>query len=572
MADFKIQRGQSNIGASTATVTITAGTDYDAPASITKAFIKIVAHNHNGNGTSTAFGGHPHRNQVCIDNPGNLLTSITFSREDSSTSQVLNIEWEIIEYTGSAGGANEFKVLGQEVLTIASTNTTADSSAWTPADDNDVVAFITGQRQDDTSGIRGDCGENKHTSEWVAASNLIRITRGSSANSSRASVAAVEFTGSNWKIQRVSHSFSAADTDETESITTISAVTEAFLHVQSRDGSNNSAEYMWFRAWITSTTQVTFRASEIGNSHTVVAWVIENADLTVQHLSGTWSASASDPDTNDVSITAVSSLAETSVEGLCAGHTGASVADTHQAMVGAALTSTSNLRLYRGISDEEREYKVSVVEWPAATSTTHEGALTLAVDAGFTPTADISLEGSVSFAAQVDETVSADAVYEPSITFDTTENVTFTSDAVLEAAFAEQVNAGFSTTLGSILEAALSFDVTADYVITADVSIEGAVTFSVDASNQYSVDANLEASQIFATDLALNIINDALLEAGVSIGSNVSVSFSTDAVSVTVTTPEGRIIVINAENRIKLINAENRIELINPEDRTLKVH
>jgi len=364
MADFKVQRGQASLADTVTSVTITAGTDYTAPSAITKAFIRITSVAQFTDGKSVAFGGQADHQTVTIDNPGNLVTSITFTRSDGSDS--INFQWEIIEYVGSAGGVNEFKVLGQEVLSLTGTATTADSSAWTPADDNDVVAFVTAQRNDDTSSGRGDGSPANFTSEWVAASNLIRITRSNTDRTGQASICAVEFTGTNWKVQRVTHSFSAQATDETETITTVSAITEVFTHIQHRSSEINTASQLGFRAWVNSTTQATFHTDNVGTSHDAVMWIMENSGLSVEQKSGTWSSSATDPDTLDVSVTTVSALSETALAGVGATIGNSSEGDLHQLMMGARMTSTSNVRLSRGISDRQRVYRFEVVQFPSA--------------------------------------------------------------------------------------------------------------------------------------------------------------------------------------------------------------
>jgi hypothetical protein len=375
LADFKVQRGEVSFGVTDTSVTISSGgTDYDTPAAITKAFIFITACNHTGDGDSVAFGGTASRQAVYMSNPENLLTSVTFNKTDANGAS--KVQYEIWEYTGSAGGVNEFKVLGQETLSLASTVGTANSSAWTPADNNDVVGWITSQGTDDTSTSRGDAGITAHTSEWNGTSNYITVTRSNTGDSSKVSVAAIEFTGSNWTIQREPHSFVAADTDETEAITAVSALTEAFLHVQHRNSSTSAPDY-GFKAWLSTTSEITYRVDEITGTHDAVAWVIENPDLVVQHLSGTWSSSATDPDTNDVSVTTVSALAETTVQGISA-TTGGSRGDLHDYLMGARLTSTSNVRLFRGISDGGRDYRFSVVQLPTAAG----GAATATPGAG----------------------------------------------------------------------------------------------------------------------------------------------------------------------------------------------
>ena len=165
-------------------------------------------------------------------------------------------------------------------------------------------------------------------------------------------------------IQRIAHSISTSDTDETESMTAVSALTEAFLHVQHRCGANN-ANNGGFKAWLSTTSQITYNVSNLSTSHDVVAWVIENPDLVVEHFNGTWAVSATDPDTTGITVSTVSATAETTVQGIGSTFTG-STSYQHQSLMGAKLTSTSNVDLSRGVSDIDRIYRFSVVQLPTA--------------------------------------------------------------------------------------------------------------------------------------------------------------------------------------------------------------
>lgn len=360
MADFKAQRGVASMAGTVTSVTITAGVDYDAPSSITKALCYIVASNHAGDGSTYTFG-QADDHTAHVSNQGNLLTSITFTRTTGTAP--INIQWEILEYTGSAGGVNEFKVLGSDVVNFT-TESSLNTSAWTPTDDNDVVGFITGAEVADTGASRAGMSSAMCTTDWDNANNYITVTRDETQYDSDISVTAIEFTGSNWTIQRIAHSFTAADTDETESMTAIGALTEAFMHVQHRMSDRSPAD-IGFKAWFTSTSEITFRTDEVAGTQDAVAWVIENPDLVVQHVSGSWASSVTDPDTDDVTVTTVDSMAETTIQGVgCT--TGGNSSDDHQYVMGARLTSTSNVQLSRGISDQPRDYKFSVVQLPTA--------------------------------------------------------------------------------------------------------------------------------------------------------------------------------------------------------------
>ena len=99
-------------------------------------------------------------------------------------------------------------------------------------------------------------GQVMHTSEWVGGgTDQAKVTRGVHASdNSRCSTATVEFTGSNWKIQREEHAYVANDTDEVETIATaLGSIAKACIHPQIRTTSSSGAPEAHFqRVWISS--------------------------------------------------------------------------------------------------------------------------------------------------------------------------------------------------------------------------------------------------------------------------------------------------------------------------------
>lgn len=372
MADFAIQRGRATCSSAAASVTITAGVDYTAPASSSAAFIRIVGSNFNSSGDhSNDFNGPPDRNCFLITNPSNITTSITFTRTDSSGGP-FDIEWEIIEYTGSIGGANEIIVRHTEVLTATTTASTADSSTVSGvSDSNALVVFITSS--DVTLAARGEVEEFCWTSEYISGSSIARCTRGTGViRTSSVTIAVVEFTGSNWaNVQRVVHTYSAGNTAETETLgTTLGDTTKAFIHHQSytnsyNDGARNGGQ----ECWISSTTQLTFKKYSITTGAVGVAWVVENTQstgdvMTVSQYSGVQASNTStDPESFTDTITSVT-VAESSIMGEGCNTTHSS--DSHIVMLGFRLTDATTVTMRRGRDLGNRDWRYQVVEWPSA--------------------------------------------------------------------------------------------------------------------------------------------------------------------------------------------------------------
>lgn len=377
MADVSVQRGTSTIAASATSVTITAGTDYTAPAAISKAFIRITGVNFTGEGIGTNFAGPPDNWTVYITNPGNLLTSITLSRGNAYT-EATRVSWEIIEYTGSAGGAYEFIVRHEEVLNLSITDKSKDtgtvSGVSTAAD---VCVFITSQACTDAGSSRGDSEEFLHTSEYISGSTIARVTRGASTNrSSVCTVAVVEFTGSNWLVQRETHTYTSADTNETETIgTTLGAVAQTFIHPQLRvDEANAGPDVGGQQVWISSTTQLTCFVEAVAsgtNGSEAVIWIIEDTsgDMSVEQISGS-RTTGSEPDSWTETISSVT-LADASIMGECGTQDGGAGQDSYQVAVGMEITAATTLTLYRGDTSKDRQYRVEIVQWPTSAGGTN---------------------------------------------------------------------------------------------------------------------------------------------------------------------------------------------------------
>ena len=377
MADFAIQRGSITISSAT-TGTITAGTEYTAPASLGSSFIRIVGLLSNSAGDDASdFSGAPQRNRHTISNPSNLLTSITFERSLASTT-VVEVFYEIIEYIGSASGDHEFIVRHEENISFNTTGTTLDSSTFgSVATSGDVVVFQTGSFSADN--FRGGGGSGNFSGEYVSGSTLARGTRVDLSFSGEMSIAVVEFTGSAWTVQRIDHTFTASATAETETITSVGATARAFTHYQSRFSGNTIDTFgLSFEARLSSTTQLTFNAVDIDSGMAVVAWVISNSQTTtgamdVERITGTRSQnSGSDPDVwTESHSTAASDLTTVSVFGESGGTT-AGGTDTHLGMIGLEATSTTVVTLTSGRDRNALEYWFEVVTWPEVPAATGE--------------------------------------------------------------------------------------------------------------------------------------------------------------------------------------------------------
>lgn len=369
--DFTVQRGFTTIPTSQSSATITAGTDYGAPASLSRAFVRIVGTRLAGIGTDAGGGPQqPRYWMATVTNPGNLLTSITFARYFAPSTYNTRIYWEIVEYTGSGGGGNEFVVRGQAEIE-QTTGIQMDGPSATVTDDNDVVVFITGQRNDGSTS--GDTDRSLYSAEWVAASDIPRFTRGNGVGAGSVSYAVVEFTGSNWKVQRAEHAYSASGTWETETIASVNSLSRAFLHVQMRTASGNVDE-MGQQVYLSAVDTASFRLRVGADifSQFGVAWIVENTQtdgtpMSVQRVSGIRSTGPPQPDEWTETITAVADTATTSIMGETADSSGTGTAGP-RGSIGLEVTSPTTVTLWRSDTARSQDYRFEVLEWPTAPS------------------------------------------------------------------------------------------------------------------------------------------------------------------------------------------------------------
>ena len=369
--DFKVQRGSTTVsGTST---TITAGVNYTAPASSTRAFIRITNTNHTGAGKDAAGGNQNARDvSAYIENPQNLLTSVRFARPSS----VLNntrVDWEIVEYIGDVGGDNEILVRQQGTVAYGTAALATSTAAINTVLDNaDVVVFLTGAYSPDT-GV-ADYEALQSTASWSSSTSQATFTRGATGGDAvRLSYAVVEFTGVNWNVQRAEHTYTTAGSVETENITAVNSLSRAFIHTQKRmtNGIQAMADF-GHEVWLSSIGVLSFRLDSLAvtpSGQTSVAWVIENTQLTfgamqVYRINGSTSAGV-EPLALSVPIGATLGATNNSS---VSGNARLSSTGTNypQPIAGLTIASTTAVNLWRSDTGNTLTYRIEVIEWPVA--------------------------------------------------------------------------------------------------------------------------------------------------------------------------------------------------------------
>ncbi len=384
--DFKVIRGTTIISSSSGTVTITEGTDYalESGQDSTTCFIRITNTRLTGMGRTSA-GGNQNQDDfgVRIQNPSNIGTSITFER--TGTSNDCRVTWEILQYIGSSGGANELIVRGVDTATCSGTTATCDgSSISTVSNPNRVVVFITGQKAADTG--RGDWWESLFSAELTGSGPYTpRFTRGKSVDSADGvSYAVVEFTGSNWRdVQRLDISTECSTAWTTSNYNTaysdVSLTSEggvnllnyskAFMHQQYRtDNDATGLDDAGDNIEIISNTQIRIRNSATSGNRYKVCWIVENTQSTgavmkVDHYSFYKGSGGSEENVWTETITSVDSMDTTSI------YAQASMDGTGTALPRGSimyqLTAVDTITFTESDNGQEKLYSASIVQFPS---------------------------------------------------------------------------------------------------------------------------------------------------------------------------------------------------------------
>ncbi len=357
--DVKVQRGSSTIATSSSSVTITAGVDYTAPSAASKAFCRITATKNLT--TVTADGTVDEATAYASVSQTDITASVTFTRSNSSATRAVRVDWEIIEYIGADGGPNEFVVraVGEIALGAATAESVTTGAISGIVTDADVVPWITGVRCDSPNFAPRNAS---FTSSWNSGADTATFTRVRQHNTNATiGYAIVEFTGSAWSVQSVEHTFVAADTNETETITSVGAPTQAFMHLQCRHGDSvlDDASY---QAWISSATQATFYAP-VGFSGTFIVkgWIIANAGMTVARYND---ATGTGAGTFTKTVTTVV-LEDTSVDEV-SGSIAQATASMPGEILSFRLTDTTTVTGYRNRALAAHNYRFATIVWPTA--------------------------------------------------------------------------------------------------------------------------------------------------------------------------------------------------------------
>jgi len=383
-ADFRIQRGTSIIPAGSFSTTIAEGVGNDFMMCQGDCFIKFVSSRNSGMGRTSGGENQDHDEiEVYISDDSGLTSSggtVTFTRNaNPGGNENDRVTWEIWEYIGKSDGDNEMKVLDTGTCIFAGGSSTCSGAIILggATDDNDVVVFVTGRGNPD--GGNNNIQMCLVISDWDSGTDQPVFTRGQTGNACDVSYAVVEWTGSNWAVQRSVHTPFSGGTPDSETILSVGEISRAFFHTQQLtdstasldDADNNGAEVE-----LVNPTTIEYRLPQSTTgwdaSMTAVTWVISNAEtdggerMIVNHYNPPERAGGSEEDNWQVSITPLSYTTNgTAITGM-SGQSEDNDSDYPNGYLVARLTDSTTVDFWRAEAggDSDDEYTFQVTEFP----------------------------------------------------------------------------------------------------------------------------------------------------------------------------------------------------------------
>jgi hypothetical protein len=370
---FRVQRGETDV-IGTATLTLSAENgDFIAPTG--PAFVRIVNTRLTGMGKISGGGGQqPSRSMVWISGVPSDTSAFTLNRSVSNDDS--RVMWEIVEYIGPADGPNAIAVRAQASLQNNSAQPASGAEIVGVVDDADVMVIITGQQV--STNTQGDYNRGLNTAAWDPVTQRPVFTRNESGNTTNISYAVIEFTGSNWTVQRIEYNHQTASAVETQSVPGLTDISRAFIHAQFRSTLPQVDEW-GAEAWLSDEFDPPSLALRLepgasvipdpGQTMQTVAWVVINSasglrGLEVNHYNGTRTGPQSEADCwTEVTVPAVRSLDTASIWGETARTSGQNNA-TPRGSISLRMTDVDAVRLCQSDADDTRSYRYSIVRWP----------------------------------------------------------------------------------------------------------------------------------------------------------------------------------------------------------------
>lgn len=362
MSDFKVQFVQGIIPSVTAVLNVDAPA-FEAVSDFTKAFMipAVSVLSTAGIGRSDAAPADTLEN---VTAKARLTDIDTVQFDDSNTGQAVDCRcgaW-LVEYTGPAGGVNE--VIVRDVKVFSGTAGTFDSTAIAGISNiNDCVAFVFYEGMLNSGAVTAHSARVDIVNDGT--NNVVRVTKTNTTDTLNLVVYVVEFIGSNWTVQKVNHTFTAAGVNQDE---VISAVTlaDTFL-ISTWQATGNRPDQNNYFVWLAGTTTLRHRITAISGTPVSTTYVISNAQMNVEVVGtdpdGTSSLAAGGaaPESRTVACTAVSDM----TAALVLGYAGSdhNTTNNRPSMLNLIhLQDADTIELRRSLNIGGTDYKLQVID------------------------------------------------------------------------------------------------------------------------------------------------------------------------------------------------------------------
>lgn len=378
MSDFTVQLVSATIASSTTSATVSSPSGFTEVGDMDRAFFlpaTYPAHSA-GWGRTTGTLNNSLLN-TSADASLSAIDDVVFNDGDSTIARTNACQVWLLEYVGPDGGPNEVIVrapsgANEFTITIAGGSTTADSAA--------IVGITSFAKCVPIAFAYAAGNTNVYNTHLISvdlvntggSTYVVRATRTGTTGAVTIRGRVLEFKGANWGVQRVSHSFSAGNTNEDETVTTADPTHSFVISTLAVNSTNQPAQATYY-VYLSSSTNLRHRLhSKASGTITAISYVITNPLLTVAKYGtpdGTadFTGAGSGAETHNVTVTAVSGLTQAMVIGQAGSQ---STANTAAPCLYAAfdLSSTTNVRIRKSEALGDYEYVLYVLDWSGVVS------------------------------------------------------------------------------------------------------------------------------------------------------------------------------------------------------------
>lgn len=362
---IKIQRGETTVSADGDTTSLGA-----AVGSLSSAFLVITNNRHVGAGDPTSESNHE-GDDMSVSGYLSDTSTITWNRPTTLPTLDTKVAWEVWEYIGAVGAANEFIVRDRaELVYTSATSATKSLTSAGISSYDDCIPFLNGANTSDT----GDGGNGMHISAWINTSGTLTVECGENDSAVKSTrVVTVEFTGSAWSVGHGRTLASTADNGSFTLNTSTDGSSGSTFNVTSwsqaiiaswghkGDGTNQAIADGWPRLEPgsgTSTVAWDFDSQHDGTDDDIWAHVLDHADLSVTRYSDTVSAPAANVNVTSAGLT---DLTQSSVLGtVTSSGTGTGYG---RGWRNYRLTSLTNVEHWCHRSGNTMSHNIQVIDW-----------------------------------------------------------------------------------------------------------------------------------------------------------------------------------------------------------------